>query len=650
MIRFTLLLLTLLCCANAYAQNPLLDKIEELKTELNKDVSQTEKARIYGDLSWYYNSVNLDSAFHYGARALEMARALGDRKLIAQSLSDIGAIYFVKGDVDEALSHYEESLEIRSADEDAEGIASLNFKLGAAYYRKMDLEKSMEYYLKSLKFYEEKGDESVVANLYSNIAITYTALRNYPKALEFLKKAEDYFAKQNHGQQLSNTLLATGNVYLSIKDTLTGIDYYNRAVQIGKESGNYNVEATAYNNLGSILTEQGKHKQAIEYINRALEIRKREKFESDAASANLSLAINHNRLRNFGQAKNLLLSSLRHFEATGFREKIGNVYYQLIPAYAGLGKMDSVFHYMDLFVFNASEVLNQRVIEVSNELETKYQTEKKEQQIELLNQEAAIQKLQIRNRNLFLLVTVFLLFGGGLTAYLLFRQRKLKEEARVQEEIRKQQEATTKAVLDAEEKERRRIAGDLHDGVGQLLSAALLNLKEFNKKAGQNLEISGKTSVEDAIKMVADSYDEMRSISHQMMPNALVKFGLVSAVREFINKIDGNVIRIILSVNGLEDRLESQKETMLYRVIQESVNNVIKHAKATQMSIQLSQDASGITLAIEDNGVGFDPLTVDWNASGLGLKNMRDRLELLNGELEIDSKVGRGTSLIIFVP
>jgi two-component system NarL family sensor kinase len=240
--------------------------------------------------------------------------------------------------------------------------------------------------------------------------------------------------------------------------------------------------------------------------------------------------------------------------------------------------------------------------------------------------------------------------GGALLAYLLFRQRQLKEEARIQEEIRKQQEATTKAVLDAEEKERRRIAGDLHDGVGQLLSAALLNLKQFSKGLVSSESIKTDT-VEDAIKMVEDSYDEMRSISHQMMPNALVKFGLVSAVREFVNKIDGNVIKISLGVSGLDERLESQKETVLYRVIQECVNNVIKHAKATQMSIQLTYDESGTSLAIEDNGIGFDASAIDWESSnGLGLKNMKDRLELLNGEIEIDSRPGKGTSITIFVP
>lgn len=649
MSRFFLTFQFIACFIVFSAANPLVQQIDSLKRELKKELPASEKAKIFGDLSWYYNSLNLDSAFHYGTQALEMSRQLNDRKLTAQSLSDMGAIYFVKGDIDQALNHYEESLQMREEDGDKEGMASLHFKLGAVYYRKMALEKSMDYYLQALRYYEEMGNEGVVANLYSNIAVTYTALRNYPKALEFLQKAEEFFEDKNMGAPLANTQLAIGNVYISSKDTSRGISYYEKTLQTSKSSGNFIAEATAYNNLGNILTERGRHREAIEFINKALQIRQREKLESDAASANLSLAINHSRLGNYKQSKDLLLSSLAHFEATGYGEKLGSVYFQLIAAYAGLHKMDSVFHYMNLFVANASEVLDEKVIEVSNELETKYQTEKKEQQIELLNQESAIHQLKLRNRTLWLAALVFLLLGGGLTAYLLFKQRKLKEEARLQEEIRRQQETATRAVLDAEEKERRRIAGDLHDGVGQILSAALLNLKQVNKGLKSEGTLNPEV-IDDAIRMVEDSYDEMRSISHQMMPNALVKFGLVSAVREFVNKIDGNVIRISLGVSGLDGRLEGQTETVLYRVIQECVNNVIKHAQATNMSIQLAHDQSGTTLAIEDNGVGFDPATIDWSADGMGLINMRSRLEILNGELEIDSRPGKGTSITIFVP
>lgn len=647
--RFSLLILLLFCCKPGYNQTALERQIDSLKNELRKELPDLEKAKIYGDLSWYYNTVSVDSAYHYGTQALEMARQLQDRKLIAQSLSDMGAIYFVKGEIDQALAHYEESREVREADGDLEGIASLDFKIGAVYYRKMDLEKSMKYYLESLQYYEQAKNESVIANLHSNIAVVYTALRNYPKALDFLKKGEAYFEANNMDAQLANNTLATGNVLVSLQDTTGAIDYYKKTLEIAGRSGHFIAEAAAYNNLGSIYTELGDHRLAISYVKKALEIRNREKLESDAASANITLAINHTRLGDYHQAKTLLLHSLAHFEKTGFSEKLGTVYFQLIAAYAGLSKMDSVFHYMNLFVQNASNVLDEKVIEVSNELETKYQTEKKEQQIELLNQETAMQQLQLRNRNLLLLAALILLLAGGFAAYMIFKQRRLKAAARLQQEINRQQEQATRAVLDAEENERRRIAGDLHDGVGQILSAALLNLKFMNKglKEGKPVDTA---IVDDAIHLVENSYDEMRSISHQMMPNALVKSGLVSAVREFVNQIDSRVLNISLSVSGLDDRLDGQTETVLYRVIQESVNNVIKHSQASHLSIQLANDAEGTTLAIEDNGIGFDTAAIDWNSSGLGLQNMRSRLEILKGAMEIDSHPGRGTLITIFVP
>src|SRR5690606_25508133 len=234
------------------------------------------------------------------------------------------------------------------------------------YFRKMDLEKSMDYYLQSLRYYEEVGNENVVANLFSNIAVTYTALRNYPKALEFLQKAEKYFEEKEIGSELANTQLSLGKAYGSSKDTTGGIEYYHRTIETSKSSGNFAAEATAYNNLGSILTEQGRHREAIDFINKALEIRQNQKLESDAASANMTLGINYLQLRDYQRAKDLLLGSLKHFEANGFNEKIGVSYFQLIAAYAGLHKMDSVFHYMNLYVKNASEILDERVIQVSN--------------------------------------------------------------------------------------------------------------------------------------------------------------------------------------------------------------------------------------------------------------------------------------------
>jgi signal transduction histidine kinase len=216
-------------------------------------------------------------------------------------------------------------------------------------------------------------------------------------------------------------------------------------------------------------------------------------------------------------------------------------------------------------------------------------------------------------------------------------------------EISTQKEIRTKAILDAEEKERRRIAQDLHDGVGQLLSAAKLNLSNLESKL-LNQNEDQKLALQNALALVDDSVREVRTVSHNMMPNTLIKLGLGSAVREFITKL-GNAptLKVDLEIVGLDSRLDNQLETVLYRVIQEIINNIIKHAKASHISMQLIRHETELSVMIEDNGIGFDTKNLD-NFEGIGLKGIITRIEFLNGSVHFDSSIGRGTTVIIDVP
>ncbi|HNG63787.1 MAG TPA: sensor histidine kinase, partial [Ferruginibacter sp.] len=212
----------------------------------------------------------------------------------------------------------------------------------------------------------------------------------------------------------------------------------------------------------------------------------------------------------------------------------------------------------------------------------------------------------------------------------------------------KQQDLATRAVISAEENERKRIAADLHDGVGQMMSAAKMNLSAFETEIDFRNE-SQKTAFEKLIGLVDESCKEIRSVSHQMMPNALLKSGLASAVREFIDKIDNRIIKINLHTEGLNERLDSNTETVLYRVIQECVNNVIKHSGAGHLDIALIKDADGISATVEDDGRGFDA-TDKQKSEGIGLKNIRSRVEFLKGTVDFDSSPGKGTLVAIHIP
>jgi two-component system, NarL family, sensor kinase len=155
-----------------------------------------------------------------------------------------------------------------------------------------------------------------------------------------------------------------------------------------------------------------------------------------------------------------------------------------------------------------------------------------------------------------------------------------------------------------------------------------------------------KLAFEKAMALVDEGCKEVRTVSHNMMPNALLKAGLATAVREFLDNLNSNVIKINLYTDGLNERIDSNAEAVLYRVIQECVNNVIKHAQATLLDISIVKDGTSISITIEDNGVGFDKNVLK-NNTGIGLKNIETRMAFLKGSVEWETEPGKGTLVVL---
>ncbi|MEI2708342.1 MAG: sensor histidine kinase [Chitinophagaceae bacterium] len=290
------------------------------------------------------------------------------------------------------------------------------------------------------------------------------------------------------------------------------------------------------------------------------------------------------------------------------------------------------------------EILKQRFD--SSQQATSIVSLKKENTISSL--ELINQKLENTKKSILLTVVGIVSVLLILLLYSYYRRYKLKREKQLQVEILAQQELATKAILEAEENERKRIASDLHDGVGQIMSAAKMNLSAMEAEIPFATDEQRKV-YEKVLKLVDEGCKEVRSVSHNMMPNALVKAGLASAVKEFVNQIDARVVKTDFYTEGLDNKLEKNVETVLYRIIQECVNNVIKHAKATHLDISLIKDNDGVAVTIEDNGIGFDSSNKN-NFNGIGLKNIQTRVEFLKGTVEWNSSVGKGTLVAIHIP
>ena len=229
----------------------------------------------------------------------------------------------------------------------------------------------------------------------------------------------------------------------------------------------------------------------------------------------------------------------------------------------------------------------------------------------------------------------------------LFIVQRNKRKAQIEKDLAllKEKDEGTKAVIEAQEEERRRISKDLHDGIGQQLSGLKMAWQNVSTKVGEKSP-ELYSDLMELTKVLDDSADEVRSISHQMMPRALQEFGLVPAIEDMLGKAF-KLSSISYEFNHHKiERFHANKEVALYRICQELINNIAKHSQAKHVTVQLLKVKSHVVLMVEDNGVGMK----EGQSDGHGMLNIKTRLNLINGELHFNSHNHEGTTATIRVP
>lgn len=271
------------------------------------------------------------------------------------------------------------------------------------------------------------------------------------------------------------------------------------------------------------------------------------------------------------------------------------------------------------------------------ELETKFKVKELEQENNLANANALAQK-QKKQTLLSLLIGTIIIAALLLFA---FYQRNKKKQALAKADAQK---ALVNSILETEEKERSRIAKDLHDGIVQDLTAIKLQLQSFTDVAPKALQ----NQLSSLLQHVDTTSKEVREISYQMMPVTLRELGLVKAINELLNRsLSNKNIQFEFDAIGIENRLAEKIETTVYRICQELINNTIKHSQATSVSLLLQLRNKSLQVTYEDNGIGFDTATVK---KGIGLNSLNSRVEMINGKLEFDQTNQTGTAAYIKIP
>lgn len=638
--RLTFIMISLLLFAVVFAQHK---KIDSIMSQLKTVLPDTTRAMSMMRLAYYYETVDTIQSVRAYQEAINFAKG---KNLVYET----GNIYFNRSFLFHAAGKYGEAL--------------------------LSLDTAMIYLDKST----HPNTAFKKAQVYGQLANEYNELNDYGKSIEYHFKCNALYEKLNKPASLLIQLGNTSVLYKEMLDYRKQEEYARKMLALARVT---NVKADffkGYTYIGYALTEQNKYPESMRYLDSAKQYYSNEEMLESLISFHLvrgelffGLSKLDSSFREFKKAYDLGKENMYVYSQYQAQLQMGNVLRkqkkfreaekELIEAYEVIKKTGELAQYNVALQFLSSlyedwgdtkkgleyykefKKVSDSIVSVKNKglaasLEKKYETEKKENTIRL----QGVKLMNRRNLNY--------IFGGAAAALLVisllsyrdYRQKQKIQQQRINELETEKKLSATEAVLKGEEQERTRLAKDLHDGLSGMLSGVKYSLQDM--KGNLIMTEENQHTFERSMDMLDSSIKEMRRVAHNMMPEVLVRYGLDAALKDYIAEINKTaIIKVIYQSMGMEGKkLEQSPAIALYRIVQELLNNIIKHAQASEALVQVFGENGKLVVNVEDNGKGFDTKLSE-EKGGMGWKNIRSRVELLKGTVDVQSAPGKGTSV-----
>jgi len=505
-----------------------------------------------------------------------------------------------------------------------------------------DLEQSVQYHLKCISSFEllDMPDKLVIR--YCNLSGVFGDLGEFKKQEEYAEKAVKTAQKTRKRQ---NLFMA----YFMLSHSLTRQEKYNDAKiyldsarVYADENANVDMLFSYYAITAQVFRSLNDLDSAFYYFQKAYAVSEKNKYSYGKAESLLQLGAVSILTNKYSDAESYLLNGIKQAESIGYYNMLDEGYKYLSDVYAVTGRYKQAYEYFQKYKEVNDSVVDLDSKKYATELEKKYESEKKDKQIVI--QQSQLQKRKILN---------YILFGSAVALSMLslliyrnYNQKKKLQQQRISELEREKQLTATEAVLKGEEQERTRLAKDLHDGLGGMLSGIKYSFQTM--KGNLVMTPDNLQAFERSMDMLDSSIREMRRVAHNMMPEALVKFGLDTALKDFCNDINqSGALQVNYQSIGMENvQVEQTTAITIYRIVQELINNTMKHAAAKTAIVQASKTNGAINITVEDDGKGFNPVILQ-QAGGMGWHNINSRIEYLKGSVDVQSGPGKGTSVHI---
>lgn len=602
--------------------------IDSLKRTLNKGNNNQQFITLQL-LSDEYSNINLDKSMFYAKKALVKSKLIQNDKFIGASYNLIANVFQYKTELDSALFYHKKALKSRQNANDFLGVADSYNNIGIVFDTKGQFPNALNNYFKALYFYDLKKDIAKQAMVHTNIGIVYKAQKEYTKAYFYYKKAYDLYLNTNDEFGKSASAGNLGSILINLQQYTQSLKYSLIAKQRYYKLGYDRFTGFPLTNVACVYDSLHQFKLAEKNYLTAIQIFEKNKNIFEVAENSNALAFCLIKQKKYQQS--LYFSK----KALDFSQK-SNAYLQQVQAYKNLyignvkaGNFQLAIDYINKYNTGRDSLFETEKTKTIFELDTKYQTAKKEKLI--LQKEA-----EVKQRNLLLAGVSVIAILAGLIGFLIYRQQKLKTTQ--QEKEFELKTAISKIETQNKLQEQRlNISRDLHDNIGAQLTFIISSVDNIkyafditNAKLGNKLD--------NISNFAKDTIVELRDTIWAMNSNEISFEDLEIRINNYIGKAKEAKDKISISF-AIDENIKTKKLTSIegmniYRTIQEAVNNSIKYANASVISINAKKVEGEIKISIQDNGSGFDLSTVE---KGNGLQNMQKRIEEIGGKFEISS-------------
>lgn len=605
--------------------------------------------------SWEIIYSNPDSALLLAREAMELSRAAGYAEGMMTAQTIRGIAYDVVSLYDSALKYYHDALALSKQNDDTYRMANSYSNIGLTHWHIGNYRDALEYLFLALEYFDGLGRELEMAHVNNNIGLIYADLSSDTRARKYFDRALGLYLRLGNRQGTAAVLTNLG-ILVAREDLDSGMMLVDSSITMKLALNDLYGLSIAYNELARIHLRKEEYARARADAIRSLGYSAALDDLHESANAWFTLEQVHFVGGNLDSALHYTRKALGAGEATGSKKILYKAYERLSEIHEAQGDERQALETYKTSVKLRDEVISDERLNQVYDVELRYETEKKAGEIALLNRQKSIQQLQIEKQQLLisrrntLLIAIVVLFPVILlVGYLLYLNSRQRQRMQMEKALLEMREKRSREVIEAEIRERKRIGEELHDSLGQILSLIKLNLTNLIGKKDTN----GRANAEPlrgVVELVDTAFRDVRQISHNMAPILLSDKGLVGAVRDLLDRIKASGrFRVTFELAGSNGRLEPYLEHTLFRAVQECLNNIITHAAATEISVQMVYGDSDLNIMIEDNGRGFDPAEVE-KKDGIGLKSSVSRIESIGGTMLIDAAPGRGTIITIITP